>query len=113
MVAEIKGTGLDVWAVVGYHRLGMSAEQIQDVFPHLSLAQIYDALSYYYDHPDEIDAILARHELDEKTARALQTQVNAILANRKRLTKVQAKAQAAKLRKLLNLHNQTGGLNHA
>ena len=24
--------------------------------PHLSLAQIYDALSFYYDHQAEIDA---------------------------------------------------------
>ncbi|MDR4497506.1 MAG: hypothetical protein MRK02_06225 [Candidatus Scalindua sp.] len=24
-------------------------------FPHLNLSQIYDALSYYYDHKDESD----------------------------------------------------------
>jgi hypothetical protein len=35
---------------------GYSAEQIREHYPHLSLAQIYAALSYYYDHKAEIDA---------------------------------------------------------
>ncbi|CAG0947593.1 hypothetical protein ANRL1_04313 [Anaerolineae bacterium] len=102
VIAEIKGTGIDVWAVVGYHRLGKSAEDIQTIFPHLSLAQIYDALSYYYDHPAEIDAILARQEMTAENARDLQTRVNAVLADRKRLGKSESKTRAAELRQLLN-----------
>ncbi|MBI4789666.1 MAG: DUF433 domain-containing protein [Chloroflexi bacterium] len=101
-VAEIKGTGIDVWAIVGYHRLGKTAEQIRESFPHLSLAQIYDALSYYYDHPAEIDAILARQQMDEKQARALQDRVNTLLADRKAMNRSQVKERAAELRKLLN-----------
>ncbi len=102
-VAEIKGTGIDVWAIIGYYRLGKTAEQIQAILPHLTLAQIYDALSYYYDHPAEIDRILARRDLDEAGARALQARVNSILAQRKGLSRAQVKARAAELRQLLDL----------
>lgn len=39
---------------------GYSAEQIQqEVYPHLSLAQIHAALAYYYDHQSEIDNSLS------------------------------------------------------
>ena len=39
--------------IVGYIRLSGSPECIaQSVLPHLMLAQIHDALSYYYDHRD-------------------------------------------------------------
>ncbi len=38
---------------VGY---GMSPEEMHTQFPHLSLAQIHAALSYYYDHQAEYDA---------------------------------------------------------
>ncbi|MBI5650702.1 MAG: DUF433 domain-containing protein [Chloroflexi bacterium] len=101
-IAEIKGAGLDVWTIIGYHRLDNDAEHIQKIFPHLSLAQIYDALSYYYDHPDEIDTILARQPMSEKDARALQNRANTLFAGRKDLTRLQVKQRAAELRKLLN-----------
>jgi hypothetical protein len=42
--------------VVGYLRLGKSPEAIaEEVLPRLSLAQVYDALSYYYDHDHDHD----------------------------------------------------------
>lgn len=51
----IKGTRTPVKSIVIYHRMGSTPEEIQIKLPHLSLAQIYDALSYYYDFKDEID----------------------------------------------------------
>lgn len=51
----IKGTRTPVKSIVIYHRMGSIPEEIQIKLPHLSLAQIYDALSYYYDFKDEID----------------------------------------------------------
>jgi uncharacterized protein (DUF433 family) len=36
-------------------RQGMTPEELVREFPHLTLAQVYDALSYYYDHKEEID----------------------------------------------------------
>src|SRR5438034_10204524 len=35
---------------------GWDAEEIHAAHPHLSLAQIHAALSYYYDHKTEFDA---------------------------------------------------------
>jgi uncharacterized protein (DUF433 family) len=51
----IKGTRIPVRSIVIYHRMGSIPEEIQIKLPHLNLAQIYDALSYYYDFKDEID----------------------------------------------------------
>src|SRR5438552_18018516 len=34
---------------------GWSAEAIQENHPHLSLAQVYAALAWYYDHQAEMD----------------------------------------------------------
>jgi uncharacterized protein (DUF433 family) len=39
---------------------GWSPEEIHEQHPHLSLAQLYWALSYYYDHQAELDADIKR-----------------------------------------------------
>ena len=52
----IEGTRLSVKLMVGWTREGLSPEQILDLYPHLSAAQIADALAYYEDHPEEIEA---------------------------------------------------------
>ncbi len=52
----IRGTRTPVRSIVAYHRVGNTPEEIQVKVPHLSLAQIYDALSFYYDHQADIDA---------------------------------------------------------
>ena len=52
----IKGTKFPVRSVVNYVlRQGVSPEEIVGEFSHLTLAQVYDALSYYYDHKEVID----------------------------------------------------------
>lgn len=35
------------------------ADEIQRQHPHLSLAQIYSALAYYYDHQEQLDREIA------------------------------------------------------
>lgn len=53
----IVGTRFTVRAVVVYIlRHGDTPEELHAAFPHLSLAAIYDALSYYYDHREDVDA---------------------------------------------------------
>lgn len=42
---------------------GSSAEEMHFQYPHLSLAQIHAALSYYYDHQMEMDAEIQRRWL--------------------------------------------------
>ena|SRR6266581_3329791 len=44
-----------------------SPESIHRQHPHLSLAQIHAALSYYYDHKEEIDTELKRLDQDYET----------------------------------------------
>jgi uncharacterized protein (DUF433 family) len=54
--AMIKGTRVSVKNIVAYTRLGETPETMtQEIMPHLTLAQVYDALSYYHDHQAEID----------------------------------------------------------
>ena len=40
----------------------MTPDEIVQSHPHLTLAQVHDALSYYYDHIDEIKADLRAGE---------------------------------------------------
>jgi uncharacterized protein (DUF433 family) len=51
----IEGTRFPVRSVVSYilHH-GLSPEELVSRFPDLNLAQIHDALAYYYDNRDEI-----------------------------------------------------------
>jgi uncharacterized protein (DUF433 family) len=37
-------------------------EEMHEQYPHLSLAQIHAALSYYYEHQTELDADIARRD---------------------------------------------------
>jgi len=56
----IAGTKFPVRSVVNYVlRQGMTPEELVAEFHHLSLAQVYDALSYYYDHQGEIERDIA------------------------------------------------------
>jgi uncharacterized protein (DUF433 family) len=52
----IAGTGTIVRAIVGYYKLGLGAEEIVTQLPHLSLTQVYAALTHYHLHVDEIEA---------------------------------------------------------
>lgn len=54
---------------------GSSAEEMHFQFPHLSLAQIYAALSYYHDHQSEFDQQIERElaEVDELTAKTVDS----------------------------------------
>jgi uncharacterized protein (DUF433 family) len=51
----IVGTRTPVRSIVGYHKMGMSVEDILEGLPHLKPFHVYDALSYYYDHQEEIE----------------------------------------------------------
>lgn len=60
----IRGTRFPVSSIVWNHKLGFTVEEILREFPHLTPAQVHDALSYYYDHQQEIeDEIRQAHDL--------------------------------------------------
>jgi uncharacterized protein (DUF433 family) len=52
---RIAGTRIRVQDVYVWHELqGQSADEIVSNFPHLTLADVYAALAYYWDHRDQI-----------------------------------------------------------
>ena len=56
----ITGTRFPVRSVVHYVlQFGLAPEELIEKFPHLSLAQVYDALAYHYDNREEIDRDMA------------------------------------------------------
>ncbi|MGH2589010.1 MAG: DUF433 domain-containing protein [Dehalococcoidia bacterium] len=55
----IKGSRFPVSSIVQNHRRGLSADEIIDDFPWLRPEEVYDALSYYYDHRDQVDREIA------------------------------------------------------
>lgn len=82
--ARIKNTRIEVGLIVGYLEMGETPESLaKEVMPHVSLAAIYDALSYYHDHKAEID-----RERAENTVEAGQLQLREKLGEEgyKRLT---------------------------
>lgn len=45
-------------------RLGLAPEELVERFPHLTLAQVHDALAYYYDNRQEVEADVAMNRED-------------------------------------------------
>jgi uncharacterized protein (DUF433 family) len=51
----IAGTRIRVQDIYVWHELrGLSADEIVSRFPNLTMADVYAAMSYYWDHRDEI-----------------------------------------------------------
>jgi uncharacterized protein (DUF433 family) len=65
---RIAGTGVTVQRVVAWYKLGLTPEEIVEKFGHLSLAQVYAALTYYHANQLQMEAALAA---DEDVAAAL------------------------------------------
>ncbi len=62
----IKGTRTPVRTVVENWRLGVAPENIPKGLPHLTLAQVFDALSYYSDHREEIESYIERNRIPQE-----------------------------------------------
>lgn len=60
----IRGTRTTVKAIVGYYKLGLSVEEILEGLPHLTPAQVHEALSYYYDHQAEIEQDIEQSQVE-------------------------------------------------
>lgn len=57
----VRGTRVPVRAIVETWRMGVGAEEIQAHFPHLTQAQVFEALAYFSDIQDEILEHIARN----------------------------------------------------
>jgi uncharacterized protein (DUF433 family) len=59
----IRGTRIPVKVLVRYHQMGYTPTEILSGHTGLTPAQLYDALSYYYDHQAEMEADIKADEL--------------------------------------------------
>ena len=60
----IAGTRIRVQDVYVWHELrGLSADEIVSRFPHITMADVYASLAYYWEHRDEI-----LRQMEEETA---------------------------------------------
>ena len=62
----IDRTRTPVRAIVELWRQGVLPEAIPSRLPHLTVAQVFDALSYYSDHQDEINAYIERNRIPDE-----------------------------------------------
>lgn len=66
--AVIRGTKIHVRILVGYFLIGETPEVIvREIIPHITLAQVYEAMRYYFVHRTEIDK--ERGESTEEASR--------------------------------------------
>jgi uncharacterized protein (DUF433 family) len=61
----ISGTRTPVRAIVELWRMGIAPEEIPSHLPHLTVAQVFDALSYFSDNQAEIVAYIDRNFIPE------------------------------------------------
>lgn len=62
----IKGTRTPVRAVVEWWKFGATPEETMENLPHLKLAEIFDALSYYADHQEETEGYILENRISEQ-----------------------------------------------
>jgi uncharacterized protein (DUF433 family) len=68
---RIDGTRITINQIATLYKQGLNAEEIADQFSHLTLAQIYAALSHYHANQGEIDSEL---ESEKQAAERLEQQ---------------------------------------
>lgn len=61
----IKDTRTPVRSIVESWRLGLSPEEIVIHMPHITLAQVFEALSYYSDNQAEINSHIKKNLIPE------------------------------------------------
>lgn len=72
----VAGTRVRVMDIVGARKAGVPDDELPEYFSSrtLTLGEIHAALTYYYDHQDEIDAALAEDgELGRRAERERAT----------------------------------------
>ncbi len=57
----VRSVHVTVRTIVEQTRLGVAPLEFVKDHPPMALAEFYDALSYYYDHTDEIEQIIAEN----------------------------------------------------
>ena len=63
---KIAGTGLTVMRIAGWYMMGATPDEIAREYAHITLAQVHAALAYYHANREEIDADLARDDVESR-----------------------------------------------
>jgi uncharacterized protein (DUF433 family) len=61
----IRGTRTPIRAIVETWRMGIAPEEIPKGMPHLTLGQIFGALTYYSDHREEINQYIEKNQISD------------------------------------------------
>ena len=61
----LTGTRTPVRALVELWRQGMAPEEVQNALPHLTMAQVFDALSFYSDNTAEVNGHIQRNRIPD------------------------------------------------
>jgi len=67
---RVAGAGVTVRRIVGWYKQGLTPEEITTEVSHLSLAQVYAALTYYHANREEIEADIAAEDAEAKQLEA-------------------------------------------
>lgn len=60
----IRGTRIPVQLIAALFKAGDAVEEILQNYPHLPAAAVYDAISYYLDHQEDIEQEIANNRLE-------------------------------------------------
>jgi uncharacterized protein (DUF433 family) len=58
----IKGTRVAVWQIAERLKAGESPDELAQAYAPVRDAAIFDAISYYYDHLEEIECEIEEHK---------------------------------------------------
>jgi uncharacterized protein (DUF433 family) len=61
----IQGTRVSVRDIVEQWRMGTSPEEIPTIYPHITLAQVFEALAYFQDNKDEMERFIENNRVPE------------------------------------------------
>ena len=62
----INETRVPVRAIVELWCVGVRPEEIPDHLPHIGLAQVFDALSFYADHREQVDRFIEINRVQDE-----------------------------------------------
>ena len=88
---RITGSRVSLESILGQYEQGSTAEQIQESFPSLKLADIYAVISYYLNHRGQVDEYLGEQEMK---AQSLRDSIEADPVYRSKLTDLRARIKS-------------------
>ncbi len=65
----LTGTRIPVKIIISWIKMGKEVDEIVAMYPNINHAMVYDALSYYYDHKDEVDRLVRENTMEYQLKR--------------------------------------------